>query len=220
MALQGARAVAGGLLIAGLCAGCGSGRDGTTDGSVSPQSATTPIQTVDYLMFSSVEELAGASQVVLQGRVTGVLTREDDDGGSGLASQSFPVVFYGLQVERSSGSVSNLEPGAVIAVIGSASSSAIGTLPAEELRPGTEVVVFGVIRDSTNAPGIDTQKSYLAPTNGGASIFDVDGQTVTSRTEDIAALLATEVDVTVSPAPLRIPVAAMWEVINTVHHRK
>ena len=121
-------------------------------------------------VYSTVEELSGASDAVVVGTVQGVMAREvdygiatGDDGAGGV-----PTVFYGVAVtETLRGDTRS------IIIVGAPDPDDSSIDGATALRSGQQVLLFLRMKTRENAPGIKSNETFFAPVSLSNGVFDV-----------------------------------------------
>ena len=139
-------------------------------------SASSPERTgssFDMPVYSSLEELAAASDVQVVGTVKGVVAREVDYGTANPTEQveeaGIPTVFYEIVVRETVKGTT--DESLIVAAPDAAKLSFSSEMT--PLRPGERVLLF--LREQTreDAPGIDTYDFFYAPVSLDNGVFDV-----------------------------------------------
>jgi hypothetical protein len=162
------------LLVFGATSGCGS----DDSSAKQPQPGINWTNSGDYPTFESLPDLAKQSDLVVKGRVTGVRSREIDDGGNDDPNVGRAVIIYDFAIEErwagqvKTDSIPVLEPDPEEVDLGE-------QVP---LAAGQEVVLF--LEEVTNeeAPGIDSEPVVYVALGGDAGIFDVEQASAIART--------------------------------------
>ena len=133
---------------------------------------------VDMPVYSSIEQLSAASDLVVLGTVKGIVAREVDYGSEGPGEgqgQGQPIVFYEIEVNETLRG----KAGATV-VMAAPDVNEISTGgEATALRSGEQVLLFLVEED---APGITAYNDYYVTVSLDNGVFDrLDGDMVTPR---------------------------------------
>ncbi len=133
---------------------------------------------VDMPVYSSIEQLSAASDLVVLGTVKGIVAREVDYGSEGPGEgqeQGQPIVFYEIEVNETLRG----KAGATV-VMAAPDVNEISTGgEASAWRSGEQVLLFLVDED---APGITASNDYYVTVSLDNGVFDrLDGDLVTPR---------------------------------------
>ncbi len=128
-------------------------------------------ETTNIQAYSTIEELAAASDLVVVGTVQGVVAREVDYGpanGYGQSGAGVPMVFYGVAVtETLRGETRSI----VIVGAPDADDTSIGE--AASLLSGQQLLLFLKQHTREVAPGIKSYEVFFAPVGLSNGVFDV-----------------------------------------------
>ncbi|MDH3368484.1 MAG: hypothetical protein OEX97_14555 [Acidimicrobiia bacterium] len=145
----------------------------------------------DAPVYSSVEELTSASDIVVIGTVTAVVGRETDFGTNNLSERvgdGIPVVFY----EVESSEVLKGTTDSTTIIVGNPDGEKLGSEDVTPLEVGQEVMLF--LRAQTaakDAPGITLFDSFYTTLSLDNGIFDMDGEVAHPRTPGLFGDTAT-----------------------------
>ena len=135
-------------------------------------------ETADMTVYSSIERLSAASDLVVVGTVKEVVARELDYGSEGPGEgqrQGLPVVFYEVEVNET---LRGKAGATVIMAAPDVDEISMGG-EATALRSGQQVLLFLVRGD---APGITAYDNYYVTVSLDNGVFDrLDGDLVTPR---------------------------------------
>ena len=122
-------------------------------------------------VYSSVEELTAASDIVVVGTVQGVVSREIDYGTANAYEQSgngVPIVFSGVAVtETLRGDARS------IIIVGAPDADDSSIEGATALLSGQQLLLFLRQRTREVAPGIKSYETFFAPVSLCNGVFDV-----------------------------------------------
>ena len=122
-------------------------------------------------VYSSVEELAAASDLVAVGTVQGVVAREVDYGAASAPGQSgegVPIVFYGVAVtETLRGETRS------IVIVGAPDADGGSIEGATALLSGQQLLLFLKQRTKEVAPGVKSYEVFFEPVGLSNGVFDV-----------------------------------------------
>ena len=135
-------------------------------------------ETADITVYSSIERLSAASDLVIVGTVKEVVAREVDYGSEGTGEgqgPGLPVVFYEVEVNET---LRGKAGATVIMAAPDVDEISMGG-EATSLRSGQQVLLFLVRED---APGITAYDNYYVTVSLDNGVFDrLDGDLVTPR---------------------------------------
>ena len=130
------------------------------------------------VVYSSIERLSAASDLVIVGTVKGVVAREVDYGSEGPdegQGQGLPVVFHEVEVNET---LRGKAGATVVMAVPDVDEISMGG-EATALRSGQQVLLFLVEED---APGITAYDNYYVTVSLDNGVFDrLDGDLVTPR---------------------------------------
>ena len=141
---------------------------GGVDEKQSPGTSNGPGTSVDMAIYSSIEELSAASNLVVLGTVEGVVAREVDYGTSDpdeRQGQGIPTVFYQVAVTETLRG----QAGAMVIVAAPDVEQVSMGGQATALRSGQEVLLFLKAED---APGITAYDHYYVTLRLDNGVFD------------------------------------------------
>ena len=121
-------------------------------------------------VYSSVEELAVASDLVAVGTVQGVVAREVDYGAANTeqSGAGVPIVFYGVAVtETLRGETRS------IVIVGAPDADGASIEGATALLSGQQLLLFLKQRTREVAPGVKSYEVFFEPVGLSNGVFDV-----------------------------------------------
>ena len=128
-------------------------------------------ETANIQVYSTVEELAAASDLVVVGTVQGVVAREVDYGSAGTLERSaegVPTVFYGVAVtETLRGETRS------IVIVGAPDADDTSIEGATALVSGQQLLLFLKQHTREVAPGVKSYEVFFAPVGLSNGVFDV-----------------------------------------------
>ena len=160
----------------------------------------------DYEVYPSVESLAAAADLVIEGRVGPVVLREVDRGGNpetdpktGEKSSGVPMAFSEVTVTNIVWASPRIEPlvGKTI-LVATVDTDLIVADQESPLSEGEQVVLFLRHRDPSTAPGL-TPDNFYVPLSGDNGVFDLKDSVATPRLPAVENLRG--LDVAAGPSP-------------------
>ncbi len=160
----------------------------------------------DYEVYPSIESLASAADLVIEGQGGPVVLREVDRGGNpesdpetGEKSSGIPMAFSEVTVTNivwASPQINALVGKAVLVAM--VDTELIVAEQESPLNEGEQVVLFLRHRDHSTAPGL-TPDDFYVPLSGDNGVFDLEDSVATPRlpaVEDLRGL-----DIAAGPTP-------------------
>ena len=140
---------------------------------------------VDMPVYSSIEELSAASDLVILGTVEGVVAREVDYGTASTEErhgQGIPTVFYEVAITETLLG----EAGGTIILGGSDVDQVSMGEEATALRSGHQVLLFLLEQTTEDAPGIMAYEHFYVTVSLDNGVFDrMDGDLVAPRMPEL-----------------------------------
>ena len=128
-------------------------------------------ETTNIQAYSTIEELAAASDLVVVGTVQGVLSREMDYGSGSAYGQSgagVPMVFYGVAVTETLRGESRS-----VAIVGAPDADVSFIEGTTSLVSGQQLLLFLKQHTRETAPGVKSYEVFFAPVGLSNGVFDV-----------------------------------------------
>ena len=127
--------------------------------------------TADMQTYSSIEELAAASDLVVAGAVQGIVAREVDYGAAIVNEQggrAAPIVFYGVAVtETLRGDTRS------IIIVGAPDPDDTSIDRAMALASGQQILLFLKMKTEEDAPEIKSYQTFFVPLGLSNGVFDL-----------------------------------------------
>jgi hypothetical protein len=176
------RLVASTLLLC-LCASTGCARG---DGGDNADPTKRPTLSTSKAEYPTVSALGDAAETIVLGRVSGVIAKEEDNGGR-AGNPSLPVVLYSFSVTRV---VEGNEIASEIPILWS-DTDLVDMDGVSPLDGSGEMLLFLKHKVSAvDAPGIDSVDEFYVPLSSDNGVFDVarSGTTGTARSDTVLSL--------------------------------
>lgn len=165
----------------------------------------------DSNVYETVSELGVRAELVAIGQVTGVVSRELDDGGGAEPESGIPMVYYSFKVEEVLGGDTPKTPSIVL---GWLDLERIQTTEVTPIQESARVVLFLDRVGRDDSPGIESVGELFVPLSGDNGVFDVVDEHATARSAAVRSLRPGGPG-TDPGRKLRVPVSSIADVVTT-----
>lgn len=156
-----------------------------TDSGVGAGTGTQTSEAVDMAVYSSIEQLSDASDLVVLGTVKGVVAREVDYGTADpdeSQGQGIPTVFYEVEVTETLRG----DAGGTVILGAPDVDQVTMSETVTALRGGEQVLLFLEEQTTEDAPGITTYDHFYVSVSLDNGVFDrLDGDLVVPRMTEV-----------------------------------